>query len=98
MEARSSLTSRVGREFNLIMTWLARLRRNGLQAMFFFSLCPVSLASTNLSFWVYPGPAVGSLRNRTPSANRILDESGVGYKGGLAPLPSTNVVPVKNHP
>src|SRR5213075_2793378 len=27
--------------------------------------------------------------------NRILDTSGVGYKGGLTPLPTSNTVPVK---
>ena len=58
-------------------------------------MCPAGLASTNLSFWVYPGPGGRLIARPDALGNRILDESGVGYKGGLVPLPSTNVVPVK---
>jgi hypothetical protein len=76
------------------MTWLAPLRRNGL-LIIFFTLCPAGLASTNLSAWVFPGPGGRLIARPDALGNRILDESGVGYKGGLAPLPSTNVVPVK---
>ena len=61
----------------------------------FFSVCPLCLASTNLSSWVFPGPSGRLISQPDALGNRIIDESGVGYQGGLAPLPSTNVVPVK---
>src|SRR5262245_26318557 len=54
-----------------------------------------SLASTNLSVWAYPGPSGRLLYKADFLGNRILDTSGVGYKGGLVPLPSSNTVPVK---
>src|SRR5437016_7764182 len=48
-----------------------------------------SLATTNLSTWVFPG-ASGRLNYQADYlGNRILDASGVGYKGGSAPLPSS---------
>jgi hypothetical protein len=54
-----------------------------------------SPATTNLSTWVFPG-ASGRL-NYQPDylGNRIVDASGVGYKGGTVPLPSSNAIPVK---
>src|SRR5438552_524702 len=54
-----------------------------------------SLATTNLSTWVFPG-ASGRLNYRADYlGNRILDASGVGYKGESVPLPSSNTAPVK---
>lgn len=52
-------------------------------------------ASTNLSVWVFPGTSGRLIAQPDALGNRILDESGVGYKGGLAPLPNSNTVPVK---
>src|SRR5215471_2166625 len=52
-------------------------------------------ARTNLSVWAYPGPTGRLLYKADFLGNRVLDTSGVGYKGGLVPLPSSNTVPVK---
>src|ERR1700689_1388924 len=76
------------------MIWPALLWRNGLLILF-FALCQVGLASTNLSSWVFPGSDGRLISQPDALGNRIIDESGVGYKGGFVPLPSTNVVPVK---
>ena len=54
-----------------------------------------SFAATNLSAWVYPGPSGRLIEQPDALGNRIIDGSLVGYKSGLQPLPSTNVVPVK---
>jgi hypothetical protein len=64
----------------------------------FLLLClhgAAALASTNLSVWVYPGTSGRLIEQPDALGNRIVDASGVGYKGGLAPLPTTNLVPVK---
>ena len=52
-------------------------------------------AGTNLSAWVFPSPGGHLLYRPDPLGNRILDQSGVGYKGGTVPLPNSNTVPVK---
>src|SRR6516225_10173077 len=53
------------------------------------------IANTNLSVWVYPGSSGRLIAQPDALGNRILDQSGVGYKGGTVPLPSTNLVPAK---
>src|SRR5258706_9537270 len=58
------------------------------------ALHPV-LASTNLSLWAYPGSSGRLLYKADYLGNRVLDTSGVGYKGGLTPLPASNTVPVR---
>ncbi len=56
---------------------------------------PSGLADTNLSAWAWPGPG-GRLICRPDSlGNRLLDYSGVGYRGGTVPLPSSNIAPVR---
>jgi hypothetical protein len=52
-------------------------------------------SATNMSVWVFPGASGRLISQPDALGNRILDESGVGYQGGLAPLPSSNTVPVK---
>jgi hypothetical protein len=54
-----------------------------------------SVATTNLSAWVFPGSS-GRL-NYQPDylGNRVVDASGVGYRAGTQPLPSSNTVPVR---
>src|ERR1051326_1266391 len=52
-------------------------------------------ASTNLSTWVFPGPSGRLLYQPDSLGNRIVDASGVGYNGGIVPLPASNTVPVK---
>ena len=62
------------------------------------ALCLVlqpAFAATNLSVWVAPGPSGRLICQPDALGNRILDYSGVGYRGGLLPLPSSNTVPVK---
>ena len=54
-----------------------------------------AFASTNLSRWAYPGPSGRLICQPDPLGNRILDYSGVGYRGGSVPLPSSNTVPVR---
>ena len=55
-------------------------------------------AQTNLSTWAFPGPGGRLLHQPDALGNRILDYSGVGYKGGTAPIPDvtvkTNLSPV----
>jgi len=63
--------------------------------LIFIGFCPGVLAATNLSLGVFPGASGRLISQPDALGNRILDESGVGYKQGLAPLPSTNLVPVK---
>jgi autotransporter-associated beta strand protein len=67
-----------------------------LASLFILSLAlkPV-LGATNLSVWAFPGPSGRLICQPDALGNRILDFSGVGYMGGSAPLPSSNVVPVK---
>src|SRR5215471_9959832 len=52
-------------------------------------------AATNLSAWIFPAPNGRLLYQPDALGNRILDASGVGYKGGTVPLPTSNTVPVK---
>jgi hypothetical protein len=61
----------------------------------FFLSASAAAASTNLSVWVFPGASGRLIAQPDAVGNRILDESGVGYKSGLAPLPASNTVPVK---
>jgi hypothetical protein len=70
-------------------------RHRELFILFFVSLCASVSASTNLSAWVFPGASGRLIAQPDALGNRIIDESSVGYKQGLAPLPSTNIVPVK---
>ena len=51
-----------------------------------------ALAATNLSTWAFPGASGRILRQPDALGNRVLDYSGVGYKGGTVPIPN---VPVK---
>lgn len=55
-------------------------------------------AQTNLSTWAFPGPGGRLLHQPDALGNRILDYSGVGYKGGTGPIPNvivkTNLSPV----
>ena len=68
-----------------------------------FSLAPLVLVCswgslqvasgvTNLSVWAIPGASGRMLRQPDALGNRVLDYSGVGYKGGTVPIPD---VPVK---
>src|SRR6266566_4138357 len=67
-----------------------------LAAIAFLFLATRSLlASTNLSVWAYPGPTGRLLYKADYLGNRVLDTSGVGYKGGLVPLPTSNTVPAR---
>lgn len=54
-------------------------------------------AATNLSAWAYPGSSGRILQQPDALGNRVLDYSGVGYKGGTVPIPEvtvkTNVAP-----
>src|ERR1017187_3151945 len=70
-------------------------RHRELFILFFVSLCASVSASTNLSAWVFPGASGRLIAQPDALGNRIIDESAVGYKQSLAPLPSTNIVPVK---
>jgi autotransporter-associated beta strand protein len=54
-------------------------------------------AATNLSTWVYPGPSGRLLSRPDFRGNRIPDSSGVGYRSGIVPLPSTSIVPVRTN-
>jgi autotransporter-associated beta strand protein len=54
-------------------------------------------AATNLSAWVFPGPSGRLLARPDFLGNRVMDVSGVGYKGGLVPLPGTNLVVVRTN-
>ncbi len=49
-------------------------------------------ATTNLSRWAHPGSSGRLLQRADALGNRILDYSGVGYRGGTVPIPE---VPVK---
>lgn len=49
-------------------------------------------AVTNVSSWVFYGPGGRLLQQPDELGNRILDHSGVGYRGGVTPIPD---VPVK---
>lgn len=60
-----------------------------------FLLTSAALANTNLSVWVFPGPGGRLIYQPDYLGNRILDASGVGYKGGTIPLPNSNTVPIK---
>ena len=55
-------------------------------------------ATTNLSFWAFPGTGGRIIRQPDPLGNRVLDYSGVGYKGGTVPIPTvvvmTNLSPI----
>ena len=48
--------------------------------------------ATNLSAWVLPGASGRMICQPDALGNRVLDYSGVGYKGGTVPIPE---VPVK---
>ena len=54
--------------------------------------------STNLSVWAYPGASGRMIFQPDALGNRVLDYSGVGYKGGTVPIPNvtvkTNLSPV----
>jgi autotransporter-associated beta strand protein len=52
-------------------------------------------ATTNLSTWVFPAASGRLLARPDFLGNRVIDASGVGYKGGLVPLPSATTVPVR---
>lgn len=54
-------------------------------------------AATNLSAWVYPGSSGRLLSRPDFQGNRIPDSSGVGYRSGIVPLPSTSLVPVRTN-
>jgi autotransporter-associated beta strand protein len=54
-------------------------------------------AATNLSPWVYPGTSGRLLSRPDFRGNRIPDSSGVGYRSGIVPLPSTSMVPVRTN-
>jgi hypothetical protein len=58
----------------------------------------VASGATNLSAWYFPGPSGRMIRQPDALGNRVLDFSGVGYKGGGVAIPSvatkTNVSPV----
>ena len=58
------------------------------------SLHPAA-ATTNLSTWVFPAASGRLLARPDYLGNRVIDASGVGYKGGIVPLPSSNTVPVR---
>jgi autotransporter-associated beta strand protein len=63
-----------------------------------FLLTTLSIsAATNLSTWVYPGPSGRLLSRPDFRGNRIPDSSGVGYRSGIVPLPSTSIVPVRTN-
>jgi autotransporter-associated beta strand protein len=64
-------------------------------AVFSTNLC--ASASTNLSVWVYPGPTGRLLSRPDFQGNRIPDSSGVGYRSGTVPLPSTSIIPVRTN-
>jgi hypothetical protein len=49
-------------------------------------------AATNLSAWVFPGASGRMICQPDALGNRVLDYSGVGYKGGTVPIPD---VPAK---
>ena len=57
--------------------------------------CPHLLAGTNLSVWVYPDSSGRLISQPDALGNRIPDQSAAGYRQSLAPLPSTNIVPVR---
>lgn len=56
-----------------------------------------AFAATNLSSWVFPGVSGRLLARPDFLGNRVVDVSGVGYKGGLVPLPGTNLVVVRTN-
>jgi hypothetical protein len=56
-----------------------------------------NFAATNLSVWVFPGASGRLLYRPDALGNRIVDASGVGYKGGVVPLPLSNTVPVRTN-
>ena len=54
-------------------------------------------AATNSSVWAFQGPGGKIVRQPDALGNRVLDYSGVGYKGGTVPIPvvavKTNISP-----
>ena len=67
--------------------------------LFFFCLSSLGVSgATNLSSWVFPGPSGRMIRQPDALGNRVLDYSGVGYKGGTVSIPDvavkTNLSPV----
>ena len=54
--------------------------------------------ATNLSVWYFPGVSGRMIRQPDALGNRVLDYSGVGYKGGAVAIPNvvekTNLSPV----
>jgi hypothetical protein len=72
----------------------SKFQRIMLAAGFSLLSLLTAFASTNPSAWVYPGSDGRLIYQPDAWGNRILDFSGVGYKGGLVPLPSSNAIPV----
>ena len=79
------------------MGWTQKLRRATISVggLLVLAAAPGVTAATNLSAWVYPSPGGRILCQPDALGNRVLDHSGVGYRGGGVPLPGTNTVPVR---
>ena len=60
----------------LTLFWVSLLSANG---------------ATNLSAWFFPGSSGRMIRQPDPLGNRVIDYSGVGYKGGTAAIPNVAV-------
>ena len=66
--------------------------------LFLFAALQICNAVTNVSVWAFPSAGGRIIRQPDALGNRLLDYSGVGYKGGTVPIPNvvakTNVSPV----
>src|ERR1019366_10072047 len=80
----------------------ASFRRGNLQRLTLLVGCLAvclhpAAPTTNLSTWVFPAASGRLLARPDFLGNRVIDASGVGYKGGTVPLPSATTVPVRTN-
>src|ERR1035441_424654 len=80
----------------------ASFRRGNLQRLTLLVGCLAvclhpAAATTNLSTWVSPAASGRLLARPDFLGNRVIDASGVGYKGGTVPLPSATTVPIRTN-
>jgi hypothetical protein len=78
----------------------ASFRRGNLQRLTLLVGCLAvclhpAAATTNLSTWVFPAASGRLLARPDFLGNRVIDASGVGYKGGTVLLPSATTVPIR---
>ncbi len=85
-------SAKIIRVTSLASRWFA------VAAVLVSALGIVVQAATNLSVWAYPSASGRIICQPDALGNRLLDYSGVGYKGGTVPIPNvatkTNLTPV----